>query len=71
MSNPKKVIVAEVVFQNEEGVEIFRLFAEGFNDCHLDKEAARRLIARGDEFKSGIKRLTTSLSVPSGSSLKS
>lgn len=72
MSDQKKGIIAQVAFTSKEAMEVFRLFAEGYNDCDLDDETRNLLLEKGDEFKEGVKRLITNLTASSGdSSLKS
>lgn len=62
----------DVTFESREAFEMFKLYAEAYNDCGIDKDALHRLLAHSKEFKKGMKNLITKLAGANNpSSLKS
>lgn len=62
----------DVTFESQDAFEMFKLYAETYNNCGIDKDALQRLLARSKEFKEGMKNLITKLvGTKNSSSLKS
>ena len=57
----KKPIGYQVVFESQEAVELFRFYADAYNECDIDHEALCKIVAQGEEFKKGMKKLLLKL----------